>query len=265
MSIAQTGRITLYYESTGHGTPLVLLSGVGFGSWIWRHQITPLAKHFRVIAFDNRGIGQSDKPDEPYTIETLARDTVALLDALKISQAHLLGVSLGGMVALQLALDHPHRVLRLILCSTAFGGPNTVLPSLEVLQFMATPGGDPEERFARGIRFSFGSSFLEKNPAAVAFIRQKMTENRQPEYAYRRQVMAPLGFNVEMQLQQIQKPTLILAGDQDQAVPVENARRLAEKIPSAQLQIFWGAGHLCFIEQADAFNQAVLGFLKEST
>ncbi|MBI3659824.1 alpha/beta fold hydrolase [Candidatus Acetothermia bacterium] len=262
MPIAQVNRVRLHYEVMGEGQSCLLISGVGFGGWVWRYQIAAFSTHFRVITFDNRGVGQSDKPDETYTIDTFVTDTKGLLDALQIQKAHVLGVSLGGMVAQQLALSHPQRVDRLILCSTVFGGPNVVLPSMEVLQFMAQPSGTPEERFTKGLQFSFAQGFVERHPEEVVFIRQKMSEHRQPDYAYRRQVMVPLSFNAEPFLSKIERPTLVLAGDQDQAVPVENARRLVQKLPNAQLKILDGASHLCFIEQHELFNQTVLEFLQ---
>lgn len=261
MPKAEVNGIKLYYEVHGRGEPLMLVSGIGYGGWVWYKQVPALSERFRVILIDNRGAGQSDKPDEPYTVEIFAADTVGLLDALQVEQAHVLGASLGGMIVLQLALDHPQRVDHLLLCSTAFGGPNTVLPEPEVLQFMTQLSGTAEERFQKGLELSFGPGFIEAHPEDTAFIRQKMAENRQPDYAYRRQVMAPLGFNVEARLAEIEHPTLVLAGEADRVVPVENARRLARRIPHAHLQIFAGAGHLCFIEQPEAFNRAVLDFL----
>jgi len=251
----------LHYESQGRGPPLLLISGAGYGGWLWHRQLPALAERFGVISFDNRGAGRSDKPDQPYTIELLAADALGLLEALRIERAHLLGISLGGMIALQLALDHPERVDHLLLCSTTCGGPHIVLPRPEVLQFLAQPSGSPEERFRKGFQFSFGPGFAESHPDELYFLRRQMSENRQPDYAYRRQIMAPLGFNVENRLSEIRRPALILAGEADQVVPAENARRLAAKLPKAQLQIFAGAGHLCPLERPEAFNRAVLDFL----
>lgn len=262
MAYATANGIQLHYESQGRGEPLLLVSGLGYGGWVWRKQTPALASHFQIITFDNRGVGQSDKPDVPYTIPMLAADALGVLDALNVEKAHVLGASLGGMVALQLALDHPARVNRLILCATTFGGPNVVLPKPEALQFMAQRAGTPEERFARGMALAFSKAFLASRAKEADFIRQEMVKNRQPDEAYLRQAYAPLGFNVEGRLSQIPHPTLVIAGDQDQAVPVENAKRLAQKLPHASLVLLEGAGHLCFIEQGDTFNQAVLDFLK---
>ena len=261
MPSVQTNGIKLHYESQGHGPPLLLISGVGFGGWVWHQQVPAFSERFQMITFDNRGVGRSDKPDEPYSIELFVADALGLLEALQIERTHLLGVSLGGMIALQLALDHPRRVDHLLLCSTTFGGPQTVLPQPEVLQFMAQPGGRAEERFQKGFQLSCGPGFVEAHPDELAFLRQQMSENRQPDYAYRHQIMAPLGFNVEARLTEIRQPTLVLAGEADQVIPSENARRLAQKLPDAQLKVLPGAGHLCFIEEPEAFNRAVLDFL----
>jgi pimeloyl-ACP methyl ester carboxylesterase len=261
MPIAHVDAIKLYYESVGRGPPLVLISGVGFGGWIWHRQVPEFAKTHRVITFDNRGVGKSDRPDETYTIETFATDTIGLLNFLKIPRAHILGLSLGGMIAQKLALDYFDRVDNLILVSTVFGGPQTVLPAMEVLQFMAMPNETPEERFAKGIRFSFGPDYGEKHPDEINFMKQKMSENRQPDYAYRHQSMAPLGFNAEPLLEKLRCPTLIIAGEHDRVVPVENARRLAQRIPNARLKILQDSGHLCFIEESETFVRSVLDFL----
>lgn len=262
LAYATANGIQLYYESHGKGAPLLLIGGLGYGGWVWRKQAPAFASHFQVITFDNRGVGQSDKPDLPYTVPMLAADALGLLDALRVEKAHVLGASLGGMIALQLALDRPARVDRLILCATTFGGANVVLPKPEVLQFMAQRAGTAEERFARGMELAFSKPFLASRAPEADFIRQEMAKNRQPDAAYLRQAYAPLGFDVESRLDQIPRPALVIAGDQDQAVPAENAKRLAQKLPHATLALLEGAGHLCFIEQAEGFNQAVLGFLK---
>lgn len=262
MAYVTANGIQLHYQTQGQGKPLLFISGLGYGGWVWRKQVSVFASRFCVITFDNRGVGFSDKPDIAYTIPMLAADALGLLDALKLEHAHVLGASLGGMVALQLALDHPARVDRLVLCATTFGGPNAVLPAPEVLAFMAQRAGTPKERFARGMALAFSKSFIASRAHEADFIRREMEKNRQPDEAYVRQAYAPLGFNVEDRLSQLAHPALVIAGDQDQAVPPENARRLAAKLPHAALALLEGAGHLCFIEQAEAFNQAVLDFLK---
>jgi pimeloyl-ACP methyl ester carboxylesterase len=128
MPTVHVNGVKLYYETYGQGEALLLIAGIGYGTWLWAKQIPELSKYFSVIAFDNRGVGRSDKPDIEYTISLLASDAYELLRALNVERAHILGISLGGFIAQQLALDHPEIVNKLILCSTSFGGPNMILP-----------------------------------------------------------------------------------------------------------------------------------------
>lgn len=251
----------LYYELYGQGEPLLLIAGVGYGTWLWYKQVPSLSQRFRVIVFDNRGVGKSDKPDSEYTVPLLASDAFELLRALKIERTHILGVSLGGFIAQQLALDHPAVVNRLVLCSTSFGGPNMVLPAGEVLQFMAFGAG--KETFRYGLELAFTPEYLAKNSSEIAEFIAPMQRTPQPRYAYLRQVMAPVGFNSEERLHEITVPVLVLAGEQDRVVPVENSRRLAAKLPNARLITFPDAGHLFFIERAEEANRAIINFLTE--
>ncbi len=262
MPAVEANGVRLHHELAGEGPALLLIAGVGYGGWVWRRQVPALSEHFKTIAFDNRGVGASDKPETPYDIPLMAADALGLLDACDIERAHVCGTSLGGMIALQLALGHPERVDRLILCATTHGGLNVAFPEPEVIQFMAQRAGTPEERYERGMQLAFSEGFCRHRAQEAAFIREEMGKNPQPDDAYQRQAYAPLHFDVEARLGEIDHPTLVLSGDADRAVPPENARRLAERIPNAKLHLFEGAGHLCFIEQPEAFNQAVIDFLK---
>jgi pimeloyl-ACP methyl ester carboxylesterase len=239
-----------------------MIAGVGYGGWVFQRQIPDLASHFDTITFDNRGVGASDKPDEPYSIELFARDTLGLMDALGIERAHVLGVSQGGMTALQMALDAPERIDKLVLCATTHGGPHVVYPDMEVIQFLAQRSGPPDERFQKGFELSFSEVFLASDPPALQGIREQLLENRQPDYAYQRQAMAPISFNVEPRLEEVEQPALVISGSADRVVPCENSERLADKLPNAQLEILDGAGHLGFIEQPETFNRTVIEFLK---
>ena len=151
----QTNNIELYYETYGGGgKPLVLISGLGYSNWQWHKMVPLLAKHFQVITFDNRGVGQSDKPAGPYTAGMLARDTVGLLDALKIEKAIIAGHSMGGFIAQAIALDFPQRVEKLILCSTNFGGPNHVPVTPEAMKVLTDVSSDALTRFKNGLAVS---------------------------------------------------------------------------------------------------------------
>lgn len=252
--------IQLYYETYGQGEALLLIAGIGYGTWLWAKQIPELSKYFSVIAFDNRGVGRSDKPDIEYTVSLLASDAYELLRALKVERAHILGISLGGFIAQQLALDHPEIANKLILCSTSHGGPNMILPKGEILQFMAFGAG--KETFQRGIELAFSPEYLAKHPEEIAKITERMRRNRQPRYAYLRQFMAPINFNSEPVLHKLTMPVLVMAGEADCVVPVENSRILANKLPNAKLVTFPNAGHLFFVEQSEEANKIIRDFLK---
>ena len=263
VNTAKANGIRIAYERRGHGPPLVLIAGVGYGGWIFYRQVPDLASHFETITFDNRGVGASDKPEGSYSVNLFAQDTLALMDALEIERAHVLGASLGGMVALRMALDAPGRVNKLVLCATTHGGPNIVYPDMEVIQFLAQRSGTPEERFEKGFQLSFSEDFLERKPSDLAHIRGKLAEQSQPDDAYERQAMAPISFNVEPRLEEVEQPALVISGSADRVVPSANCERLAEMLPNAELTTLEGAGHLCFIEQPEAFNRAVVDFLQE--
>ncbi len=192
-------------------------------------QTTALARHFRVISFDPRGISASDKPEGPQTIGLLADDLAHLLQTLGISAAHIVGVSFGGFVAQEFALRYPWMTRKLVLCCTGFGGPNHVLPGADTLKAFAS------------------SEWVDSEEV--------------PEHIYRSQLEAAANFNVELRVEGIASPTLVLSGDADAIVPVQNSRNLAAKIPGAELRIMEGGSHTFFIERAEEFNQIVTGFL----
>lgn len=217
----------LYYESEGDGEPLILIPGFASGCSIWQKQVGPLAGHFRVITFDPRGVSRSDRPEGPQTIGLLADDVAALLKLLNIERAHVVGVSFGGFVAQEFALRYPAMVRKLVLCCTSFGGPNHVVPAPEIMREIV-------------------------QPRATSEVSQEM---------YLRQLHAATAFNVEDRLEAIECPTLVVSGDADVIVPVENSYNLAKRIPNAELQIVAGGGHMFFIEQPDEFNEVVVRFI----
>jgi pimeloyl-ACP methyl ester carboxylesterase len=252
--------VALHYEITGQGEPLILIGGLGTATWLWWKQVPEASKDFRVIAYDQRGIGWSDKPDEPYTIPMLADDLAGLMDALRIKQAHVLGISLGGYVAQEFALKYPERVKRLVLCSTSIGGVHAIPPAPDMIVALLTPVAgqdDLRERVALSVSPACAATHPEDIDKMVAW----RLDNPQPAYAYNRQLMSSVGWTSEGRLGQIIAPTMVLAGTADTVVPPGNAELLAEGIPHAELRLLEGAGHLINVEQADEFNQEVIRFL----
>lgn len=223
--------ITMYYEVHGAGEPLVLIPGLSADMSDYARLIAELARHFRVIAFDNRGAGRSDKPDTPYSIQMMADDAAALLDALGIGPAHIVGTSMGGRVAVDLALRHPEHVRSLILISTAVRpAPQTVWRRL-LLDVM------PSLVRMRGSR---------KHP--------------QPYYAFARQRTASRSYDATARLGEIRVPTLILHGKSDRLAPLALAEEMHAGIAGSRMTVFPG-GHIFFFLRPKQVTDAITAFV----
>ena len=257
------GEVELYYEEQGAGAPLVLIPGFGTGLWIWFKQVPAFSKEFRTLAFDPRGVSRSDKPEAPMTIRTIADDLAALLRALRIESAHILGASFGGFVAQEFALAYSEMTRSLTLCCTSFGGAHHVPPSVETLQALAsTKGLNTQQRVRENLLLAFSPEFVERNREEVEKVIELRAQNFVPEHAYLNQLQAALDFDAEERVSRISVPTLVLTGDADIIVPMQNSRNLAARIPDARLVIIKGGSHTFFLEQAEEVNAAVLDFIK---
>jgi len=266
MPKVQANGIDIYYETTGKGQPLVLISGLGYTLWQWHKMIPGLAERYQVIAFDNRGIGQTDKPAGPYSSAMLADDTAGLLEALGIERAHVIGHSMGGFIAQALALNHPEKVDKLVLCATNFGGPNHIPVTAEAMAVLSDVSGDPVERFKRGLFVSCAPGFAEAHPEIIAEWLEYRAQNPIEPEPYQAQMAVGLGLlsaqaSFEGKLSRVQVPTLILFGEHDKVVPPQNANLLAEKIPNSKVQILANAGHFFPIEVPETANDVITQFL----
>lgn len=259
--------IDVYYEITGSGDPLVLIAGLGYDMWMWRKMIPGLAEHFQVIAFDNRGVGQTDKPAGPYTARLLADDTAGLIKALGFQSVNVLGHSMGGFVAQALALDYPELLDKLILSATNFGGPRHVPVTPQAMAVLTDVSGDPLERLKRGILISCTPGFGEAHPEIVQeWLDYRVANPLQPA-PYQAQLAIGLGLVseeacFEHKLPQVQTPTLILFGEHDQVVPPANAALLDAALPNSTVKILPNAGHFLSLDATDAAVEAVVEFLK---
>lgn len=266
MPVAESNGINLYYEVTGEGEPLVLISGLGYGLWQWHKMIPGLSEHFKVIAFDNRGAGRSDKPPGPYNVEMLAADTIGLLDALSIEMAIILGHSMGGFVAQQIALAYPERVSKLVLASTNFGGPNHIPVTPEAMAVLTDREGDPIELVRRGAAVACMPGFADAHPEIVEELTQYRLSNPVPPESYQAQMAVGLGLLTEEaafehRLKNVQAETVIFFGEYDRVVPPGNADLLAKEIPNNTVYVLPDAGHIFPIEAPDRAVKALVGLL----
>lgn len=267
MPKAQANGIELYYETQGEGKPLVLVSGLGYPMWQWYRMVPFLAEHFKVITFDNRGVGQSDKPAGTYTAQMLAADTIGLLDVLNIEQAVIMGHSMGGFIAQAIALDYSQRVEKLILGSTNFGGPHHVPVTAEAMKVLTDVTSDALTRFKNGLGVSTAPGWAEKNPEMIEeWVKWRVANPIEPG-PYQSQLAIGLGLlpeaaAFEAKLPAIHIPTLILFGEHDKVVPPANAELLSKKIANSQITIFPDAGHFFPIEIPEAASRAVTQFAK---
>jgi pimeloyl-ACP methyl ester carboxylesterase len=253
-----------YYESHGTGNPVVLIAGFASGAWQWFKQIDDLSQNFRVITFDARGISRSKfEAGETVSITEIADDICEILDELKIEKASILGTSFGGFVAQDFALRYPERLNKLILACTSFGGKNHVLPhNVEVLTaFASTENLNSAERIRRFMIPAFTKNFIENNFEIVEQTCRLRLQNIVPESVYLQQLQSATTFDVEAQVSQIKAETLIITGDSDQVVPIENSMNLLTLIPNASFKFIENSGHLFFIEQAEKFNKIVTEFV----
>lgn len=267
MPAEKVGDLNIYYETHGKGEPLLLIMGYGANSRWWKPQIPVFSQEYQVIAFDNRGVGQSDKPDIPYTIEMMEEDTVGLLETLGIDAAHVFGVSMGGLIAQEFALRHPDKVISLILACTTPGGRNAVMLNEEAMTFVFDQERRQkltlEEQAREWPPLLFTQEFIDKNAELMDRFIASILKYPTPAHGYQRQGEAMMRFNAYDRLPEIKAPTLVMAGTADRIIPVENSRIIASRIPGAELVIFENMGHGFLGEAVEEANKAVLDFLKQ--
>ncbi|MFJ5762560.1 alpha/beta fold hydrolase [Neobacillus sp. NPDC093182] len=264
MPITTANGIDLYYEIHGEGEPLLLIMGLSLSSKSWFRTIPALSKQYKVIVFDNRGVGLSGKPNSPYSIELMADDAKAVLDATGVESAHIYGISMGGMIAQRLALKYPERIRSLILGCTTSGGEKHVQPSAEVSMLMlsrASSTATPEEMAWATAPILYSQSFIENRRDLIAEDIQRRIEIPVLPYAYMLQLQACLSHDTYNEIHQIKAPVLVIHGDEDRLVPYENGVTLAEKVPNAEFLTIKGAGHIYITEANDLVNKTVLEFL----
>jgi 3-oxoadipate enol-lactonase len=262
--VARNGSVAIAYDVRGQGPPLVLIQGLGVGRWGWEPVADRLARRFRVITIDNRGIGASDAPRGSYSTRVMAEDVVAVLDDAGVRSVGVVGTSLGGMVAQELALAHPDRVGRLVLVATIPGGRLTAPMPLKTAYLLTwAPLMRSEQRLRGFVEHNLGPDTLRRRGKVVRRLMALKRAHPQSEQAWRAQATAGVLFDPLGRQRRITQPTLILQGTADQVVNPVNAELLADLIPDARLRYVEGAGHLVCWDEPRRFVRVVTGFLSD--
>lgn len=269
MPFADNGGTRIHYETQGEGEPLLLIMGYGLSSDAWT-PLLPLLTGYQTIIFDNRGTGQSDPPGDDLTLHTIGDDAAAVLDTMGVKRAHVMGLSMGGMIAQALVVDHPEHVATLILGCTS---PSPVRfmgdPAAAIQLFQATTmmGSDPDTALDIVIPLVFSDEFLRENPS-IRDLARLIVGQAQLSDGAAMAMMRAFGdmskgtmFDVTDRLADIHVPTLVQHGTADRLVPVEAGRYIAAHIPGAEYQEFEGAGHIYSMERPTEAFPRVLMFL----
>lgn len=258
MPFAENQGARIYWDEQGTGEPVLLIMGLGYPSDLWHRTRPVLAAQYRTIALDNRGSGRSDVPAGPYSIALMASDAAAVLDAAHAEGAHIFGLSMGGMIAQEFALQYPQRVRSLILGCTAAGGPNAVRATAEVTKILMARDMSPEEAAKAMLPHIYDSSTpCERVEQDLAIRRQWFPR---PE-GYMAQLQGIFSWEAHSRLSQIMAPTLVIHGRSDQLVPPGNGELIAARISGAKLVMLAHASHIFTTDQPEAAQQVIVEFL----
>ena len=263
MASVVVGDRRIFYDDSGGDLPaLVLLQGFMSARGVWNWQVEAFSTEFRVITMDNRDAGENLPETEPYAMVDLAGDVVALLDALGIERASILGHSMGGYVALQFATNYPERLNKLVLVATsglAGGALGRPAPVYNEPSFIADPVERTRVRWPR----MTGQGFFDTHPDLLEGLAEASRGNEMTfEMMARQSDSAFMTHDAREALPKITAPTLVIHGDLDQTIPISSGRRLAGAIPNAKLIEYQGVGHLPQFERLEEFNRDVLEFLR---
>lgn len=264
MATTQVGSHTVYYDECGTGHPVLFINGLGSTRLGWWKQIEPFSMKYRVINMDNRDAGDSALGTGPYTIADMAEDSAGVIKNLNLGRTHIIGISMGGMIAQELAIRYAELVDKLVLVSTTAGGASNVNPKPEITALLLSAEEDIATRVRRTFMTIAGEGYMAAHPQDLdRIVEHAITKPMSPE-SYMRQLgacMVHLRQGVADQLARITAPTLVIHGDYDPLVPYPNGQYLAEHIQGARLSTFPGVGHIVPIEAPEQFNRQVIEFL----
>lgn len=264
MPFANASGATIHYVIEGGGRDtLVLVMGLGGHASEWGGAfIADLASDRRAVLMDNRGIAQSQTTAQNWTLQDMAADVVAVIDALGLPNVHLAGTSMGGMIAQLVAAEHPARVSRLVLLSTSFGGHESILPEPRAAAVLAPPPSmSIAEQRRQGLRALTTDAFAEDHAELIELLVAQRERIPTPGHTFKVQFDAVLQSDRSEIVNRIRCPTLVIHGDQDPLIPVENGRRLAKRIPGAKFELLEGCGHLPHLERPEESARLIREFL----
>jgi pimeloyl-ACP methyl ester carboxylesterase len=251
--------IQIHYREQGTGFPLILVHGLNGDLTGWGLVMPEFARHFRTIALDVRGHGESGKPDRPYSIKEFSEDLKAFLAELQIPQAHILGLSMGGAIAQKFALDNPRAIRSLVLVSTFSYVDVAAKNAFEHLRRSLAKGGYPSF-FDEVVKLAFTPRYIAANPLAIAELKEKRIRTNSPT-AIGRATDACLAFNLRDEISEIRHPTLVLSGREDVFTPLHLAEEMHKRIRGSEWKIIEEVGHNLYIEKAPEMARIVLDFL----
>ena len=264
MGYATSDGARIAYEELGAGDPLVFVHGLAYDRRGWGPLPRRLAEDFRVVLVDNRGVGESDAPEGPYTVAQMAADVVAVLDAAGIGRANVFGVSLGGFITQELALTYPERVRGIVLCSTSPGGRNAhPMPARGVEAFGRYPTLPREAGLRLMADNSLGDHGVRERPELAEEIYRYRLERAPSVEAWEAQRAAAFAFDAFDRVPQIAAPTLVVHADADTVIDVRNGDLLAERVPGARMLRIPDRGHLVMWEEGEMLAPVVRDFLHE--
>jgi Predicted hydrolases or acyltransferases (alpha/beta hydrolase superfamily) len=259
---ADSQGVQIAYELLGEGEPLTLVQGLGYDRRGFGRLPELLAERFRVAVIDNRGVGESDEPEGPYTVPQMAADVAAVLDDAGIERTNLFGVSLGGFIAQEFALAYPRRVAKLVLCSTMPGGPKSLpMPAPGLEAFGRFPTMEREAGLRLMVENSLGARGVRDVPGLADEIYTYRLERAPSLAAWQAQAYAGATFDAYDRIGAISAPTLVLHGGADNVVDTRNGELLGELIPNAHVEIVPDRGHLMVWEDSERVAQLVTEFL----
>ncbi|MCX5849854.1 MAG: alpha/beta fold hydrolase [Deltaproteobacteria bacterium] len=250
-------------ESVGDGYPIVLIMGLTANMDWWDQELVEaLSRKYRVLIFDNRGAGRTVTPEEgEFTCEMFADDTVALMDAKGIKRANILSMSMGGLIAQELALKYPEKVNNLVLGCTFCGGKHMVQATDEVMHLLTDRSGGRDGIFDRVLKLMFTKDFLDANPRYVKHFKERYLRAPISDANSLRQFIACAKSDTYERLPDIKNPTLVVTGTDDPLIPPQNSQMLAERIPGSKLIEYKGSSHGFMSQARDAFIKDLLDFL----